>query len=274
MNNVDKKVVDGFGDEWSRFDQSKLNTTELEQMFNEYFFKFPWEILPSKSIGFDLGCGSGRWAKLVAPRVGTLICIEPSNALNIAKKNLSNIDNCKFIQATVDTMPIKDNSMDFGYSLGVLHHVPDTVDGIRKCVSKLKNRAPFLLYLYYKFDNKPSWYRFLWSLSDLVRKIVCKMPYPLRYFISQIIAALIYFPLSKISLLMDKFGFNTVNFPLNSYKHSSFYTMRTDSLDRFGTRLEQRFSKNEIQIMMKQAGLEDIEFSDSKPFWCAIGYKK
>ena len=62
--------------------------------------------------------------------------------------------------------------------------------------------------------------------------------------------------------------------PLFLYNDKSFYTMRTDALDRFGTRLEQRFSKNEIRQMMEEAGLEMIEFSDEIPYWCAIGYKK
>ena len=50
--------------------------------------------------------------------------------------------------------------------------------------------------------------------------------------------------------------------------------MRTDALDRFGTRLEQRFTREEIKDMMKNAGLGDIEFSKSKPFWVAVGFKK
>jgi hypothetical protein len=49
--------------------------------------------------------------------------------------------------------------------------------------------------------------------------------------------------------------------------------MRTDALDRFGTRLEQRFTRDEIKQMMHNAGLEDIRFSDSKPFWVAVGFK-
>jgi hypothetical protein len=50
--------------------------------------------------------------------------------------------------------------------------------------------------------------------------------------------------------------------------------MRTDSLDRFGTKLEQRFTKVEIENMMRAAGLKDIKFSSSVPFWCAVGIKK
>ena len=50
--------------------------------------------------------------------------------------------------------------------------------------------------------------------------------------------------------------------------------MRTDALDRFGTRLEKRFSKKQIKVMMEKAGLENISFSNSIPFWLSIGTKK
>ena len=273
MKNQDKNTVDGFGDEWSRFDQSDLPQAEQQLLFDEYFSVFPWKDISKESTGFDLGCGTGRWAKSVAPKVKKLICIDPSSALDIAKKNLSNFDNCVFDSATVDEMPMQDNSMDFGYSLGVLHHVPDTALGIKQCVKKLKTGAPLLLYLYYRFDNRPWWFRLIWSVSDLLRRIVSKMPYKLRYVSSQIISIIIYLPLARFALFLEKLNFNVSNFPLSSYKNLSFYTMRTDALDRFGTRLEQRFTRKEIKNMMQNAGLENIEFSNSKPFWVAVGYK-
>ena len=273
MKNQDKNTVEGFGDEWSRFDQSDLPEDEQQLLFDEYFSVFPWKDISKESVGFDLGCGTGRWAKSVAPKVKKLICIDPSNAIDIAKKNLSNFDNCEFESATVDDMSIDNNSMDFGYSLGVLHHVPDTEMGIRQCVEKLKKGAPLLLYLYYRFDNRPLWFRLIWSISDLLRKIISKMPYGLRYIFSQIIAVVVYFPLARIALYLEKLNLNVSNFPLSSYKNLSFYTMRTDALDRFGTRLEQRFTRDEIKNMMESAGLENIKFSNSKPFWVAVGYK-
>ena len=273
MKNQDKNTVEGFGDEWSRFDQSDLPEDEQKLLFDEYFSVFPWENISKESVGFDLGCGSGRWAKSVAPKVKKLICIDPSSALDIAKKNLSNFDNCEFQSTTVDDISIDNNSMDFGYSLGVLHHVPNTEMGIKQCVEKLKKGAPMLLYLYYRFDNRPFWFRFIWSISDLLRKIISKMPHGLRYIFSQIIAVVIYFPLARTSFYMEKLNLNVSNFPLSSYKNLSFYTMRTDALDRFGTRLEQRFTRDEIKIMMENAGLENIKFSNSKPYWVAVGYK-
>lgn len=271
--NVDEKVVAGFGDEWSRFDQSELSAEEFAVMFDNYFNIFPWEKLPPNAVGFDLGCGSGRWAKGVAPRVGRLHLIDPSNALEVAKSNLNCADNCEFHRATVEQIPLENDSQDFGYSLGVLHHIPDTQAGLQVCVDKLKTGAPFLVYLYYRFDNRPAWFRAIWKTSDIVRRFVSRMPHGMRFGASQILAATVYFPLAKTAKLLEKAGTNVEKFPLSQYRNNSFYTMRTDALDRFGTRLEKRFTKAEIQTMMENCGLENITFSQTS-FWTAVGFKR
>ena len=49
--------------------------------------------------------------------------------------------------------------------------------------------------------------------------------------------------------------------------------MRTDSRDRFGTALEQRFTQSEIKALMIQAGFENIRFNNDEPRWCVIGTK-
>ena len=133
MSNLDPAVVEGFGQEWSRFDQSAVHQDELRALFEAYFSVFPWETLPANAIGFDLGCGSGRWAQFVAPRVGRLHCVDASSsALEVARRNLKSYPNCEFHCASVDAIPLPDSSADFGYSLGVLHHVPDTQKGITR----------------------------------------------------------------------------------------------------------------------------------------------
>lgn len=275
MDNFDSHTVEGFGDEWSRFDQKKLSKTELVALFNNYFQNFPFGSLPKNSVGFDLGCGSGRWAALVADQVGTLHCIDASStALNVAKGNLKTKNNCRFHLASVDEIPLSNDSMDFGYSLGVLHHVPDTLSGIRSCVSKLKKGAPFLIYLYYRFDNRPWWFSPLWKVSDRIRRVVSRCPMRFRYILSQIIAFSIYWPLARLSRVLERLGLPVDSFPLSSYRSLSFYTMRTDALDRFGTRLEQRFTRAEIEKMLLSSGLEKVIFNEQAPYWCAIGFKR
>jgi 2-polyprenyl-3-methyl-5-hydroxy-6-metoxy-1,4-benzoquinol methylase len=276
-NNKDQKTVEGFGDEWERFDQSQLNEDEHRDLFNLYFSIFPWEKLPENSSGFDMGCGSGRWAKLLAPKVGTLHCIDPSSALEVAKRNLSSEYNCVFHAKGVSDDILPAGSQDFGVSLGVLHHIPDTLEGIKACTAMLKPGAPFLLYLYYAFDNRPVWFRLLWQASNILRIGISALPHKLRYFVSQIIASLIYWPLARLAVVCEKFGASENfidSFPLSNYRSLSFYTMRTDALDRFGTRLEQRFTKSQIKNMMESSGLEDVAFSNESIYWLAVGYKE
>lgn len=274
QRNIDEKVVKDFGLEWSKFDQTGVSSDELRGAFSQYFSLFPWEFLPKNATGFDLGCGSGRWARFVAPQVAELNCIDPSDkALEVARNNLKDFPNCKFHLASVDAIPLADNSMDFGYSLGVLHHVPDTAAGIRKCVEKLKSGAPFLIYLYYAFDFRPFWFKAVWRASDLIRRFISRSPYFIKYASSQIIALFIYYPFAKLAQILERSGRNIGAIPLSAYRNKSFYTMRTDALDRFGTRLEQRFTKNQIEKMMLNAGLTKISFPENGPFWCALGYK-
>ena len=85
--NIDIKVVQDFGHEWNTFTQSNIFGKEQKIIFDKYFRIFPWNIINKNSVGFDLGCGSGRWAKIISKKVGYLHCIDPSDSIVIAKKN-------------------------------------------------------------------------------------------------------------------------------------------------------------------------------------------
>lgn len=273
-DNRDLETIEGFGDEWARFDQSELDPEERRRYFQDYFGVFPWDRLPPEPRGFDLGCGSGRWADLVVEKVGHLACIDPAPAaLEVAKKNLAARDNVSFHLAGVDEIPLADGSQDFGYSLGVLHHVPDTAAALASCVRKLKPGAPFLLYLYYALDNRPFWFRWVWRATDRVRRRVSTLPPAPRQFATDVIAATVYYPVARGARWAGRWGVPTEAWPLAYYADASFYTMRTDARDRFGTQLEQRFSRAEIEAMMHGAGLRDVRFSEGAPFWCAVGFR-
>lgn len=271
-SNIDQLTVEGFGEEWDSFDQNPLTGDEYTWMFESYFGIFPFDSLSADAEGFDLGCGSGRWAAGVIDRVGTLNCIDPSEkALAVARRRLDGKTNARFHCASVDAMPLADSSQDFGFSLGVLHHVPDTAAALNDCVKKLKPGAPMLLYLYYAFDNRPGWFRALWKVSDLGRRMICRLPFGVRKKVTNVIAVLVYWPLARTAGLFEKLGADVAAFPLSTYRNNSFYSMRTDALDRFGTRLERRFTRADIIAMMQAAGLEGIRFSPHVPHWVVVG---
>ncbi len=272
-NNFEERVINSFGAEWKKFDYSTFPKQDLRANFNQYFHLFPWKSISNKSEGFDMGCGTGRWSKFVVKKVGVLNCIDPSDALDVAKNNLKKFKNVRFLRQTTDKCTLDEHSQDFGYCLGVLHHVPNTQDALKDCAKLLKPGAPFLLYLYYNLENRPLWYRTLWRISGLFRFLISRSPYKLKLTLSLIISIFVYLPLARLAFISEKCGLNVRNFLLSDYRNKSFYQMYNDALDRFGTVLEKRFSKHQIIEMLENAGLENIVFSDKPPFWCCISYK-
>ena len=276
-DNLDLRVARGFGREWSSFrqDTNHLSQAQRQAIFDDYFHIFPWHLLPAGGgVGLDVGCGTGRWSALVAPRVRHLHLLDPSaEALSVAKENLRAMNNVSYHLQSVATIPLPPKSLDFAFSLGVLHHVPDTEAAIAAIADKLKPNAPFLIYLYYALDNRPIWYRLLWRVTDAARFVVSHLPHPLRLAFSQIVAALIYWPLARVARFVSRRGRSASTLPLSYYADKSFYVMRTDAYDRFCTRLEKRFRRSEIERMLTRAGFKNVTFSDKQPFWCAVGIK-
>jgi ubiquinone/menaquinone biosynthesis C-methylase UbiE len=276
IENADRPTVEGFGREWSTFTQSdkEFSGEERQRIFDGYFSIFPWQALPPDAAGADIGCGSGRWATLVAPRVGTLHAVDASpDALAVARRNLGSLANVRFHQASVSALPFADGELDFAYSLGVLHHVPDTAAAIRDVATKLKAGAPFLIYLYYAFDNRSALFRAVWMASNAVRIVLSRVPYALQIVATTIIAATVYWPLARTAGLLERLGAMPRSWPLAFYRRHSFYVMRTDAFDRFCTRLEQRFTRVQIEEMLVAAGFADIKFSDNEPYWVAVAVK-
>lgn len=270
-NKLEEKVIKDFGNEWNEFNQSGLKIEELESNFLQYFNIFPLNELDPSKTGFDLGCGSGRWAKLIAPKVKTLNCIDPSQkALEVAKLNLQNFNNINFIAKQISEIEINSNTQDFGYCLGVLHHTNQLNLGLKFCNRVLKKNSPFLIYLYYDLENRPLYYKLLWKFSNFLRKIISLLPFKFKKIITDVIAILVYFPCARISLLFNLMGFNVFNIPLSDYKNKSLYTMRTDALDRFGTKLERRFSKKDIKELLLNNGFKEVVFSSNMPYWVAF----
>lgn len=249
--------MNSFAYEWATF--SRIDGQD--DIFADYFDIFPWHLISKDSVGLDFGCGGGRWAARIAPRVSKLTVVDVHGVLPTTAKNLVKFNNIIYRRS----IPPFEKLFDFAYSLGVLHHIKDTKGTLDLIANALKPGAPFLIYLYYAFDNKPRWYKWLWKTSNLARLAISRLPHGMRLAITTAIALLIYWPFSRLS--------SSASWPLSYYADKPFYIMRNDAYDRFSTRLEKRFSKSEIEQMLTKAGFCDIVFSDRRPFWCAVGIK-
>jgi ubiquinone/menaquinone biosynthesis C-methylase UbiE len=271
--NVDKSVVESFGAEWNKFNSFDAN--EIKKIGDLYFDILPGEVLNDHSKVLDVGCGSGRWSKYLTNKVGSIDAVDPSSAIFAADKLLADFDNIRLTMATTESLPFPDNSFDMVMSVGVLHHIPDTLQAIKDCISKVKPGGYFYTYLYYSLDNRGWLFRFLFKVSNIFRYLVSRLPSVLKKIACDIIAVVIYMPFVLVSQGFYKIGFKKLaeKMPLSIYRDKGFFIIRNDALDRFGTKLEQRFSRKYIREMLTESGITEIRFSEKAPYWHVIGKK-
>lgn len=270
--NLDQGVIDSFGHEWATFDYGETETSEaLDAQFMAYCAPIDLnQFNPKTSVAGDFGAGSGRWASRLIQYFSLVYALEPSDgASTVLKKKFSGEAKIMVLQETVGANSIPLASLDLAMSLGVLHHIPDTGLAIKDVSRRIKPGGVFLCYLYYSLENKPTFYKLIFKAVDGVRRVISVLPQRIKQLVTSAIAALIYWPLARFSKVLNKLGVNTSNIPLHHYADMPFVMLANDALDRFGTSLEQRFSKAEITEMLRAAGFDiaTLKFSDSEPFW-------
>lgn len=172
---ISKKIYtqDLFGKLWiERLNQKKINSLPVliellkRSGFDLRFFK-------GKKI-LDIGCGSGRFT-LAFAKLGVKLSVGVDlgdEGLKIgkfiAKKN--NIKNIKFYKSDVLNLPFKDNSFDFVFCKGVLHHTGNTYLGLSELKRVLKKNANGFIYLYGSGG-------IFWKTRKLMRRVMKKIPY-------------------------------------------------------------------------------------------------
>ena len=271
VDNSDDKVISDFGSEWNRFKFLDFEEKGLKEQFANYSSVLDFSEFDSKdSIAADFGAGSGRWSYFLLPHFKNVYLLEPSQeAYLVCKEKYTKYSKAIILNESIEKNSILDNSLDLAMSLGVMHHMPDTQKAIKQVARKLKVGGRLFCYLYYKTDDKPIFYKMLFLGSDLARKFISKLPFSIKLFLSGVIALFVYWPLAKITKLFRKLNFDTSNFPLHHYAELSFTFMYNDALDRFGTKLEKRFSKEEIVTMLEKCDFDisTLKFSETEPCW-------
>lgn len=267
----DLDLVARFDEEWRRF--SIVGTAEFEAVFRQYFDLVPDAPPEPPSLVLDAGCGGGRWAHQMQQRGARVIALDLGRSVEVAERNTRSGGRVACVQGDVRTPPLRESSFDLVYSLGVLHHIEETELALARLARLVRPQGRFLLYLYYALETRGLAYRALFRIVDGVRRLLSASPQPVTVAGATLIATGLYWPLARLSRGVRALGQHRLaeRIPLSFYQDSSFQVMRNDSLDRFGTRLEKRYTRQQLASLMAEAGLTGIEVSPRAPYWHAVG---
>ena len=73
--------------------------------------------------------------------------------MDVAARNTADLDNVHVIQGDLTRPPLRPESMDLIYSIGVLHHLPDARGWIPALAPLLRSGGRFVAWLYASEGN-------------------------------------------------------------------------------------------------------------------------
>lgn len=240
--------VDSFSFEWTRHRTTQLDsankTFESENRFKQNI-NFSLEDLKDKVV-LDVGCGMGRFSEVTLKYGAKVVGIDLSFAVDAAFKNMGDNRNIDFIQADVFRLPFKEDSFDFIYSLGVLHHTPNPKEAFMALAKFLKPGGKISITLYSAYEKV-----FVWN-SKLWRIFTTRLPKKVLYYLCFISVPLYY--VYKIPI----FGRALKLFFIISM-HPNWKWRVLDTFDWYSPAYQFWFTHFEVFKWFKENNLKDIE---------------
>ena len=142
--------ADNFGFEWTTFPRLQLDddsSSESELSFAEKTGLTPSDV-EGRSV-FDAGCGMGRFSNVVAGwGAARVVGVDISRAVDAAADNLATCDRVAFAQADLRHLPLADQSFDIVFSIGVLHHTPNTFASLSRVAPLVKPGGTLAVWVY------------------------------------------------------------------------------------------------------------------------------
>jgi SAM-dependent methyltransferase len=243
------KYVDTFSFEWNKFQDVQMdilnNTDESERTFK---WKTGWnpDDVKGKLI-LDVGVGAGRFADVVSRWGGEVVGVDLSFAVDAAHRNIGKRRNVHVIQADIFNLPFKKDTFDHMYSIGVLHHTPDTEAALKSIVPYLKKRGELAVFLY-----AHGHYHYF---SDMWRKVTTKLPVRFMYYLSAIAVPLYYVHKIPFFGKAAQFLLPTANWPKWKWRW-------LDTFDWYTPKFQWKHTWPEVYRWYKETCFDDIELYD------------
>jgi len=135
LADLDADYCSNFGDQWQRFravqiDSISGSTESRDRFYGETGLASGWL---SGKVVLDAGCGAGRFAEVALAAGACVVAVDLSEAVFACQATLSRFPRERFLvlRADIFDLPLKPDSFDLVYSLGVLHHTPDPPGAVR-----------------------------------------------------------------------------------------------------------------------------------------------
>jgi SAM-dependent methyltransferase len=196
----------------------------------------------------DAGVGAGRFAEVAAKKGGEVVGIDLTDAVDAAFANVGRLPNVHIFQADIFAMPFLPETFDLAYSIGVLHHTPDTRVAFDRVASKVRKGGGLAVYLYAAYGPDR-------HVSDAIRKVTTRLPLPVLLALSTLAIPLYY--IHRIPLLGK-----LLHFLFPTSMHPRWRWRWLDTFDWYTPKYQWKFFYPEIHRWFRDAGFVDIEIFD------------
>jgi len=232
--------------------------------------------LPSPSgLTLDAGCGDGIDLANQARCEGLeIIGVELSDGgCRTSFERTLTFPAAHVVQADLCLLPFDNDSFDFVYSYGVLHHLRSPKEGLQELVRTLKPGARAAAYLYEDFSDRAVVWRRLLAAANQLRRVTPRLPHHVLYHLCKAAAPVIYALFTIPFLLLSRIpriGFLAAGFP---FRHATGpFSLAGDLYDRFSVPIEWRYSRAKALALFQDAGLQDVMVAKDRG-WMVAGIK-
>lgn len=252
LDEMAERTRRSFGYEWTHFTDW---TASGDTNFADYFGDLDLSTL-SGDLVLDAGCGMGRHARMMAPHVRQLVALDFSDAIGQASRTLAVVPHAACLQADLSRPPLADDTFDFVYSLGVLHHLQDTSGALARLVRLVRPGGRLRIYLYWQPDG---WRGRLLAAVNAWRPLTTRLPFPLLKALCFCLSVALWVGVVLPYKLLQALRVSGVaRLPLVQYTKYPFVILYNDQFDRFSAPLEKRYRECDVGPLLEACGLVDV----------------
>jgi 2-polyprenyl-3-methyl-5-hydroxy-6-metoxy-1,4-benzoquinol methylase len=229
--------VESFGFQWTTFEVR--DAAEDAQVFVEKT-GLPLSELQGKLV-MDAGCGGGRYARLAAEHGAEVVAMDLSAAVRQARASTRHLPNVTVVQGNLLNPPLAPGSFDIVYSIGVLHHTPDTHAAFRAIARLVKPGGHLAVWLY----RRNTWPQEI--INTAGRTLTTRMPRPALLLMARAGAIAGSVPLLK-----------HLNKVINFSAHPRWETRVCDTFDWWAPRYQFHHTEQELVRWFQETGFESV----------------